>query len=41
MVATMPFYGSGVGTGHSVAQTRFIYLNATFFSISKVRGRDA
>jgi hypothetical protein len=37
----MPFYGSGVGTGHSVAQTRFIYLNATFFSISKVRGRDA
>jgi hypothetical protein len=36
VVATMPFYGSGVGTGHSVAKTRFIYLNATFFSISKI-----
>jgi len=36
VVACMPFYGSGVGTGHSMAQTRFVYLNATYFSIAKV-----
>lgn len=36
VIVTMPFYGAAVGTGHSVAQTRFFYLNSTFWSVSRV-----
>ena len=31
-IVWMPFYGVGVGTGHSVVTTRFAYLNTTFWS---------
>jgi len=36
VVACMPFYGAAVGTGHSMAKTRFAYLNATYLSIARV-----
>ena len=36
VLVTMPFYGAAVGTGHSVAQTRFFYLNSTFWSVSRL-----
>jgi hypothetical protein len=31
-IVLMPFYGVGVGTGHSIVSTRFAYLNLTFWS---------
>ena len=36
VLCAMPFYGVAVGTGHSVAETRFFYLNSTFWSVSKL-----
>ena len=35
-IVLMPFYGVGVGTGHSIVSTRFAYLNLTFWSHFRV-----